>query len=114
MFKRLNFDNTAFSERFLNVYSSLIGGSAITKVPTPQVLNEGTVDNDVDAMVQILGEHCLADGAKDWLYRGAGRNNLLYASQLDVDVENALERSPFNDVIVLDDPNAADDTEGDE
>lgn len=72
------------------------------------------VEKDVDATIQLLGEHCVADGSKDWLYRGAGRNNLLYASQLDVDVENALERSPFNDVIVLDDPNAADDTEGDE
>ena len=69
------------------------------------------VEKDVDATIQLLGEHCVADGSKDWLYRGAGRNNLLYASQLDVDVENALERSPFNDVLVLDDPDAADDSE---
>ena len=71
-----------------------------------QAYQNWDVDKDLDATVQLLGEHCLKDGEKDWVYRGSGRRNLIYASQLDADFENALERSPFNDVLKNDDPNA--------
>ena len=71
-------------------------------------------DADLDATIEILGEFCVSDGAKDRIYRGGGRGNLIYASQLDVDFENALERSPCNDVLKRDDPDAADGSEGDD
>ena len=67
-----------------------------------QAYQNWDVDKDLDKTVQLLGEHCLKDGAKDWVYRGGGRRNLIYASDLDADFENALERSPFEDELKLD------------
>ena len=60
------------------------------------------VDEDLEATIQLLGEHCVKDDAKDSIYRGGGRGNLVYSSKLDADFENALERSPFKDVLFLD------------
>lgn len=71
-------------------------------------------DKDLDATVALLGEFCVSDGAKDSVYRGGGRYNLVYTSLGDGDFNNALERSPFNDVLILDDPDAADSSEGNE
>ncbi|MBR4104868.1 MAG: DUF2974 domain-containing protein [Thermoguttaceae bacterium] len=60
------------------------------------------VDEDLEATLETLGETSEADGAKDWLYRGGGKRNLIFASALDGDFENALERSPFEDESRLD------------
>ena len=60
------------------------------------------VDGDMDATVALLGEHCVSDAAKDRIYRGGGKNNLVYASELDSDFEDALEKSPYNDELKLD------------
>lgn len=69
-------------------------------------------DQDLDATVALLGDFCVSDGAKDRLYRGGGRFNLFYSSLADGDFTNALERSPFNDVVKLNDPDAPTDEEG--
>jgi len=60
------------------------------------------VDEDLEATLETLGETSEADGEKDWLYRGGGKRNLIFASALDGDFENALERSPFEDESRLD------------
>lgn len=60
------------------------------------------VGEDLEATLETLGETSEADGAKDWLYRGGGKRNLIFASALDGDFENALERSPFEDESRLD------------
>ena len=67
-----------------------------------QLYRAWNVDQDMEATLEILGEQCVADGVKDWVYRGGGRRNLVYASQLDVDFENALAKNPFNDELKLD------------
>lgn len=60
------------------------------------------VDEDLEATLETLGETSEADGEKDWLYRGGGKRNLIFASALDGDFENALEKSPFVDDLRLD------------
>ena len=74
-----------------------VSDSAALEALYAQAYDAWNVEKDLDAVVQLLGEHCLEDGEKDWIYRGGGRRNLIYASELDADFENALERSPFED-----------------
>lgn len=58
-------------------------------------------DGDIDETVKILGEASVADGDRDWIYRGAGVGNLVYGNRRDGDVTNALEIFPFNDDLRL-------------
>lgn len=60
------------------------------------------VDDDLEATLETLGGTSDSDGEKDWIYRGGGKRNLIFASALDGDFENALERSPFRDELRLD------------
>ena len=60
------------------------------------------VDNDADAVMAALGSS-VKDDAKDFVFRGAGNGNILYANPtLDGDFQNALEFNPFNDYFVED------------
>lgn len=83
----------------------LIIASSVSNAATLDVIalqQAWFVENDADAVMTALGSS-VWDDDRDFVFRGAGNGNILYANPThDNDFENALEFNPFNDYFVED------------